>query len=125
MNDDRSMGLLAWQLSLYASGHRDRRNLLLHAVTVPLFMAGTVALLSAAVLSPWVAAGGAVAMAIAIAAQGRGHRREGTAPVPFRHPFDALARLVVEQWVTFPRFVLNGGFARAFREGELRDGSRA
>lgn len=36
--------------------------------------------------------------------------------MPFRSPFDVLARLVVEPWVTFPRFVLSGGFVRAWRE---------
>ena len=29
---------------------------------------------------------------------------------------DWAARLFVEQWVTFPRYVLSGGFARAWRE---------
>ena len=51
----------------------------------------------------------------AIVAQGRGHRLEREAPQPFRSPVDALVRLVVEQFVTFPRFVLRGGFAHAWR----------
>jgi hypothetical protein len=50
-----------------------------------------------------------------MAVQGRGHRLEKNAPVPFRGPLDVLARIFVEQWVTFPRFVLSGGFARAWR----------
>lgn len=117
MNDDRSMGLLAWQLSLYPGGHHDRRNLVLHALTVPLFMAGTLILVaSVALASPGTALGGALALPLALGLQGRGHRRERTPPVPFRGPLDAAARLVIEQWVTFPRFVLGGGFARAWRE---------
>jgi len=39
--DDRDGGLLRWQWSLYADGHNNRRNLLLHAATNPLFLAGT------------------------------------------------------------------------------------
>ena len=45
----REGGLLAWQWSLYGAAHRDRRNLLLHVVTVPLFMAGCLTLLTL----PW------------------------------------------------------------------------
>jgi hypothetical protein len=65
-------------------------------------------------LSAWLSLG-AVLMFGALAAQGRGHRTEANAPVPFRSPFDFVARFFVEQWVTFPRFVLGGGFARAWR----------
>ena len=50
----------------------------------------------------------------AVAAQGRGHGREAVRPVPFRGAADVAVRIVVEQWVTFPRFVLSGGFARAW-----------
>lgn len=114
-HDDRSAGLLAWQLKLYPDGHRDRRNLLVHALTVPLFLTGTLTLLGGALVAPWTPLAGLAAMATALVAQGRGHKREATAPVPFRGPGDVLARLFVEQWVTFPRFVLGGGFARAWR----------
>src|SRR5262245_48561438 len=95
--------LLSWQWNLYPEGHRDRRNLVLHALTVPLFEAGTVALVAAPFVSGWLALGGLVAMALAMALQGRGHRAEATAPVPFAGPLDVVARIFVEQWVTFPR----------------------
>ena len=114
---DRSGGLLAWQWRLYTGNHRDRRNLTIHAITNPLFLGGTLALASA-VVNPLGAIGGIVAMIAAIAVQGRGHRMEREAPVPFRGPLDVVARIFVEQWVTFPRFVLSGGFARAWRESE-------
>jgi hypothetical protein len=117
MNDrnDRTEGLLAWQWNLYPDNHRDRRNLLLHALTVPLFQLGNVLLVTAPVTSPWMVLPGVVATVGALAFQGRGHRLESTPPVPFRGPRDALVRLFVEQWVTFPRFVLSGGLARAWR----------
>ncbi|APR83137.1 Phage terminase, small subunit protein [Minicystis rosea] len=114
-NDDRSMGLIAWQQALYPAGHQDRRNLILHAFMVPVFMAGTVAVLAGAVISWRLAVAGAIAMALSMAAQGRGHKQERTPPVPFRGPADVAARLLLEQWVTFPRFVISGGFSRALR----------
>ena len=113
-DDDRSAGLLAWQLEGYPRNHTDRRNLIIHVVTVPIFWAGTVALL-ASPLAWWLAPAGLVAAVLAIALQGRGHRLEPQAPIPFRGPGDAIARLLVEQWITFPRFVLGGGLARALR----------
>jgi hypothetical protein len=113
----RDQDLLSWQFSLYPRGHRDRRNLLLHVLTVPLFMAGTVAL-ACAWRWPWLFALGPVAMLVAMALQGRGHQHEPERPVPFAGPLDVVARIFVEQWVTFPRFVASGGFARAWRGGD-------
>ena len=115
MTDARDGSLLAWQWSLYPAGHRDRRNLLVHALTVPVFQLGTVAVLAAPFVRSWLAPAGLVAMAGAMALQGRTHRREGTPPYPFRGPGDVVARILAEQWLTFPRFVLSGGFARAWR----------
>ena len=62
--------------------------------------------------------GGIVALAVVIvaaAAQGSGHKHEPNPPAPFRSPLDIVARLVVEQFITFPRFVLSGGWSRAWR----------
>jgi hypothetical protein len=104
--------LIARQWALYAKGHQDRRNLLLHALSVPLFMAGSLMTLAA----PWtLGALGALGMLTALAVQGRGHRHEAAKSLPFRGAFDFVRRLFVEQWVTFPRFVLSGGFARAWK----------
>ncbi|MCI0573734.1 MAG: terminase [Myxococcaceae bacterium] len=111
----RDASLLSWQWALYAEGHQDRRNLLVHALTVPLFMAGTVALASSPMTGVATGIAGATAMFLAVAAQGRGHKEESTRPVPFRGPGDVVARLFVEQWVTFPRYVLSGRFAQAWR----------
>jgi len=114
-NTTRNEHLLAWQWRLYGNAHRDRANLVLHLATVPLFLGGTVALALAPAVRPWLAAIGLAAMGAAIALQGRGHHREQQAPSPFRGPRDAVARIFLEQWITFPRFVLSGGFGRAWR----------
>jgi hypothetical protein len=109
----RAGGLLAWQWAHYPEGHRDRKNLLLHVLSAPAFMLGTVGL----VLAPWHpwSALGVLGLVFAVAVQGRGHKREAARPLPFRGPLDVAARLFVEQWVTFPRFVLSGRFAAAWR----------
>jgi hypothetical protein len=112
---DRPEGLLRWQWKHYRSGHRDRTNLLVHLVTVPFFMAGTVAVATAALTTWWTAPVGMVSMALAVGAQGRTHRREA-APQPFKGPLDVVARLFVEQWITFPRYLLSGELSRAWRE---------
>jgi hypothetical protein len=105
--------LLEWQWSDYAAKHQNRLNLLLHIVTVPLFQVGTFFLLCALfTLSGVAAAVGAVSMVGALAAQGRGHKLEPETPVPFDGPADFLSRFFAEQWVTFPRFVLSGGWYR-------------
>jgi len=111
---ERTDGLLRWQFSLYPDGHHDRVNLVLHALTVPLFMSGTVAV-AMSWTWPWLALIGFGAMVLVVALQGRGHARETTRPVPFNGPFDFLSRIFVDQWVTFPRYVLSGGYARAWK----------
>jgi hypothetical protein len=121
--DQREGGLFRWQLSIYPDGHRDRRNLVLHAITEPLFVLGTCALVASPFAGIPAAAGGAAAMIVALVAQGRGHKLEQTRPVPFRGPGDFLARFFAEQWITFPRYVLSGRFAEAWRRG--REPSRA
>ncbi len=105
--------LLEWQWSDYAAKHQNRLNLLLHIVTVPFFLVGTLILLCAAItVSVAAAVVGAICMVGALGAQGRGHRLEPETPVPFDGPADFVSRFFVEQWVTFPRFVLSGGWYR-------------
>jgi hypothetical protein len=112
--DDRAGGLLAWQLAHYPEGHTTRINLILHVLSAPLFCAGWV-MLAVAPFTTWWLALGVVPIVLTLVAQGRGHGREPNRPIPFRGPGDFVARFFVEQWITFPRFVLGGGFARAWR----------
>lgn len=108
-------GLLARQWAGYGEGHGDRRNLVIHLVTVPIFMAGTVAVVAAPFVAGWLALAGVAGMFVAMAAQGRGHAFEHNQPAPFRSRLDFVLRLFAEQWITFPRFVLSGRAARALR----------
>ncbi len=116
MDASRQGGLLAWQLRNYPNGHRHRRNLAIHAATAPLFVAGTCATVAAPFTTPWLFAFALPALVLPLAMQMRGHGLEVNRPSPFLGPGDFAARLFVEQWVTFPRYVLGGGFAHAWRE---------
>ena len=111
--------LLRWQWEGYSRYHRSRFNLLLHIVLVPLFILSTLVFLRAILQRAWLAAllalGG---MLLSIALQGRGHRNELVPPEPFAGPGDAISRILLEQWITFPRFVLSGGWLRALRNSK-------
>ena len=108
-------GLLARQFSGYAHAHADRRNLLIHALTVPLFLVGNCAVLAAPFTHWGSALAGVAVTAVAFGMQGRGHAFEAGRPMPFSGPLNAVLRMLAEQWITFPRFVFSGGFARAWR----------
>ena len=113
--------LLRVQWEGYARYHQSRSNLLLHIVFVPLFLAGNVALLVTLIERRWLRALGAVAVTgVAIAIQGRGHRKEPVSPEAFTSPLNALSRIFLEQWVTFPRFVLAGAWMQALRSRSPR-----
>ena len=111
--------LLRWQWDGYPRYHRSRSNLLLHIVVVPLFVLGDVAI--------------GVAMWPRPGRSRPRRRRDGrlagrsraadtaaspSPPEPFTGPLNAIARLLCEQWITFPRFVLSGGWRDALRRAD-------
>lgn len=103
--------LLRWQWQGYERYHQDRVNLLIHLIAVPLFLAANLLMVAAVVrLSAVMLAVGLIATLLAVALQARGHRRERVPPEPFTGAGNFVHRLLVEQWVTFPRFVLSGGW---------------
>ena len=111
--------LLRWQWDGYPRYHRSRANLLLHIVVVPLFLGGNLAILLGLATLAWVpAVAGVAATVVSLALQGRGHRGEPVPPEPFTSPLNAIARLLCEQWITFPRFVVSGGWSAALLNAE-------
>lgn len=109
-----SLSRVQWQG--YAQYHRSRFNLLTHIVFVPLFLAANVLLLVAVIERRWLLAlAAAVLTLLALAVQGRGHRAEPRPPEPFTSPRNAIARILIEQWLTFPRFVLSGAWSQELR----------
>ena len=117
--------LLAWQWSDYATRHQDPGNLWLHIVVVPLFQVATLILAYGLVTGSVGGAGlGVLGMVVSVVAQGRGHRRESERATPFRGAGDFVTRFFAEQWVTFPRFVLSGGWYRNLRHTTAPDPGR-
>jgi hypothetical protein len=109
--------LLQWQRDGYPRYHQSRANLLIHIVAVPIFLVGTIVLVAAIVQSSLILLLVAVGcVVVALALQGRGHKLEAVPPDPFSGPFNFVSRLFLEQWVTFPRFVLSGGWVAALRK---------
>lgn len=103
--------LIRHQQQHYARFHRSPANLRLHLVAVPMFQAGTLLLLLGR--SWWLALAGIGVMTLSLALQRRGHQWEDEAVEPFRGPLNALLRIGFEQWLSFPRFVLQGGWRLA------------
>lgn len=105
--------LLRWQWQGYARYHQNRANLLLHICAVPLFMLASVLVVVAVVtFSLGLLVVAIVGLVLSVAIQGRGHKLEPVPPEPFTGRANLLGRLFFEQWVTFPRFVLSGGWWR-------------
>lgn len=112
------MQLLQWQWDGYPRYHTSRANLLLHIVAVPIFYIGTLSLLVGILkFSAALAVVGAAGMLGSMIAQGRGHRWEAVPPEPFSGPGNFIGRLLLEQWINFPRFVLSGKWWRNYRGG--------
>ncbi len=109
--------LLRWQWDGYPRYHQSRTNLLVHIVAVPLFWAANIGLVMGLARLSLLLVGASIAgMVVAVALQGRGHRLEPVPPEPFSGPFNFVSRLFLEQWVTFPRFVVSGGWREALRK---------
>jgi hypothetical protein len=107
----------ARHLAAYPRLHQDRRNLLVHALAVPVFIGAFWTIPFALVTASWVLAATCLLVCVlSIGVQGRTHAREAERP-KFSGPGEAVGRLLAEQLVTFPRFVLGGGFGRAWRRG--------
>jgi uncharacterized membrane protein YGL010W len=107
--------LLQWQWSRYDAGHRNRSNLLIHIVAVPMFWLGAADFLIPLVFAGLVyALGGFILMALSLFLQSKGHEMEGKAPEPVGSAREWVRRVLAEQFVTFPRFVISGGWWRNF-----------
>jgi uncharacterized membrane protein YGL010W len=88
--------------------HKDSKNLLIHIVAVPLFVAGHVLLVVATIYSWWLAVVALAVVAVSIALQGIGHSMENQQVPAFTGPRDFVRRLYAEQFFNFWRFVVSG-----------------
>ncbi len=111
--------LIQWQWESYRHFHRSQNNLLIHIVAVPFFLIANLALIIGVVnLNFLVSLLAIVLMAISLAAQGKGHKMEPNPSIPFSGPFNAVQRLLIEQWINFPRFVISGAWWDAWKHRE-------
>lgn len=93
----------------YGARHRDKVNLLIHIIAVPLFWIGTFSGISELLFSGlFDALCGVVLVAGSVIAQGLGHEREAIQPLPYTHLWDFIRRIAAEQFINFPRFVFSG-----------------
>ncbi|MDB5980969.1 MAG: hypothetical protein JWQ69_1984 [Pseudomonas sp.] len=117
----RLPNLHTWQWRGYAANHQHPTNLVLHVIAVPLFIIAALLILDGLLeLSFSSIAIGVIGLIAAMAFQRHGHSLEAQSPEPFSDRNDAIKRLLVEQFVTFPRFVLSGGWWRAWKERHRR-----
>ncbi|MFZ6873960.1 terminase [Undibacterium sp. Di27W] len=108
--------ILQWQWNGYAQFHQSRANLYMHIIAVPLFLLANISLLVAMAQLSFVAAIlSVIVMAVSMAVQGKGHKKEEHPAIPFSSPMNAITRIFLEQWITFPRFVISGGWLKALR----------
>jgi hypothetical protein len=115
--------LIDW--TSYQRVHSNRRNLIIHAFAVPLFIASIVFLIASIVRAEDVSVVIAVVLAfIAMVLQRRGHALEPQAPVPFSGPGNFLRRWFTEQFLIFPLFFLSGRWWHQFK-GESGESDHA
>ena len=108
--------LPAWQYAGYPKNHAHRLNLLLHIITAPMFMAGTLGCVFYLIQLNWLFAAICFgAMLLVIVMQGIGHGREKVKPDPFLSPLDFVARFFTENFFTFWRFVFSGQWFAAWK----------
>ncbi|MBA1202013.1 DUF962 domain-containing protein [Pseudomonas capeferrum] len=113
----RHPNLPAWQWRGYPDNHRHPANLVLHLIAVPLFILGSLLVLSGLFgLDLSQIAVGVIALIAGLGLQRHGHRLEAEQPEAFANRQDAIKRLLTEQFITFPRFVLSGAWWRAWRQ---------
>ncbi|WP_440056986.1 terminase (plasmid) [Pseudoalteromonas sp. T1lg65] len=108
--------LVAWQWQGYAKYHRNKFNLILHILLVPIFIIGFGLLLSSVLLvNFWLAIVSLGLMGGSIIMQGVGHGKESLPAEPFTGPLNVVSRILLEQLYTFPKFVITGKWYKALR----------
>ena len=109
--------LMTWQWQDYHSFHQSKTNLVIHLVTMPVFVLALLASLYFLLQFNWLAAGLAfMTLLVAFAAQGYGHSLEAKPSIPFASPKQAMQRILLEQIITFPRYLMTGGVTKALNK---------
>jgi uncharacterized membrane protein YGL010W len=96
------------QYASYQHFHHHKLNLWLHLLAVPLFQLGFGMMVAAIVMLQPLLLSGIAVMALSMLLQGIGHKKEQQPPLPFTGPLNVISRILLEQFYSFPRFVLSG-----------------
>jgi hypothetical protein len=101
--------------------HRDRTNLVIHLVAVPLFVAGHVLIgVGVAILSGWAVTLGLGSILMSLLLQKHGHALERMEIHAFTGTRDFIRRLYAEQFCNFWRFLFSGQWYASYRRTEPR-----
>lgn len=108
--------MIRQQFADYPRVHTDRRNLAIHLFAVPLLWSG-LAVAGAALWHGglWAIAAGVALIVGSLALQAFGHKLEPERAAPFSEPIHFTLRLISENLIVFPTFVLSGAWWRAWR----------
>jgi uncharacterized membrane protein YGL010W len=107
--------LVSWQWSDYFAKHRSPLNLYVHIVAVPMFWVAWCFVVFS--IKSWeYLLLGIFLMLGSFGLQGWGHRFEQEKPAAFDGFGDFVSRFLIEQIVTFPRYVLSGAWLRSLRQ---------
>jgi len=108
--------ILTWQWNGYNKYHKSRLNLWIHIVAVPLFIFGTLSLVSSIIsFNVFSSIYSVILMLMSIGVQGFGHNKEELPAEPFTGTKNAFLRIFLEQLYTFPKFVISGKWYFALR----------
>ncbi|NVK39734.1 MAG: terminase [Oceanospirillaceae bacterium] len=113
--------LLEYQSKGYRKVHSARLNLMIHIIAVPFFVIGVLALVFSLInLSSVNAIASILTIILSFGAQGFGHSKEEFAAEPFSSPKQAVVRIFLEQFITFPKYVIFGGWYSAFKSSNKK-----
>ena len=100
----------------FGNYHASRINLIIHVFAVPTFIIGIMLFVYGLVNLRLIETLDAVLiMAISLGIQSYGHSNEEIRSAPFAGPIDALTRILIEQLINYPRFLLTGKWYTALR----------
>ena len=112
--------LLSWAWRETPPVHKNRTNLLIHIIAVPLFVLGHVLVVASILINPWLLVAAILSIVVSLAAQKVGHSLERHQVPPFSSAGDFLRRLYAEQFCNFWRFLFSGQWYASFRASRSR-----
>lgn len=100
----------------FGTYHSSRINLIIHVIAVPTFILGFILFVYGLANLRLLETLGAVLVIVAsLGVQSYGHGTERVRSAPFAGPGDALTRILLEQLINYPRFLLTGKWYATLR----------